>query len=185
MKTRLDPYSFIRYAFGGAPERGRDWTLGTSSSYMPPVPPSYGTSMPGVTTEAIDRAIRNINEFAKLPENWDGYGALKISPEAIAGARGIVSSAYGFPMSDVTPTANGTLGIEWQRNDKEAYVEVGRTRVSGYLKPSSIQTYYVACNTPDAAMALPAVIQSILTSDHNVTAPITPVTYDRAVGADD
>ncbi len=88
-----------------------------------------------------------ISEISKLPENWDGYGALKISKPVIENVILIIKPITLFSKlldPTITPLANGTISIEWETNQGIAYLEIGETRFSGYIKmndqkPASIE----------------------------------------------
>jgi hypothetical protein len=65
-----------------------------------------------------------------LPEgchvaNWDGYGALPISPEVERNAKALWSMFQTSPV----PNANGTLSFEADG----AAIEIGKTRIAGYF----------------------------------------------------
>lgn len=91
-------------------------------------------------TEKKQQALENlISEISQLKENWDGYDALKISPIIAKNTLLIVKIIKQFPeLLDpiITPLANGTISVEWETNQGTAYLEVGNTRFSGYIKPN-------------------------------------------------
>lgn len=73
-----------------------------------------------------------LDEIAKLPLNWDGYGGCVFTPEAVEHARRVVVAleAAGFEV-DVTPNPHGTISLEWEN---VYYLECGKTRGVGYTK---------------------------------------------------
>jgi hypothetical protein len=178
VKQLLEPTTVISYAFGGAPESGQQWIFGTSTNLVPQgMLSDYFTYQSPLASEAHINAAQTLRDISHLTEDWDGYGALQVSTEALASAYWILSNSYNLPVPEFTPTANGTLGVEWKRGEKEAYVEVGKTRVSGYVKPTASKTYYVACASSDAPISLSAIIHGILTADEATISPITPLRY--------
>ncbi len=49
-------------------------------------------------------------------ENWDGYEANPISPDAYFEAKKLLHSLpYVFPMPDILPEPEGEIGLEWYR----------------------------------------------------------------------
>ncbi len=60
---------------------------------------------------------------------WDGYDAHPITAETVRSARHFLRELpRGFPLADVAPGADGTIGFEWRlvRDvDAVVYVEVG------------------------------------------------------------
>ncbi|MGH7102883.1 MAG: hypothetical protein ACREFJ_10855 [Acetobacteraceae bacterium] len=79
-----------------------------------------------------------IESFADLGDNWDGYGASAISERVRQQARqfvDIVEAALELlAIPDVAPTPSGTVSFEWASSVAEAYLEIGNTRYSGYIK---------------------------------------------------
>jgi hypothetical protein len=85
------------------------------------------------------KAVRNsLAEFATLRQNWDGYGASPISREACAHARRFIdmieAAPGGLPIPDISPMPSGTISFEWETPDAHAYLEVGNTAYSGFIK---------------------------------------------------
>lgn len=122
----------------------REYASGISSSvYLQTVKPYSHEVYP--STETIWRADLHtesrsakgmIEELAALPENWDGYGALRISAETTRNAlKALDILRKDVPMPDITPSPNGTLSFEWESPKGAAHLEIGRTRFSFYIKP--------------------------------------------------
>ena len=88
--------------------------------------------------EEAKSARNSIEEFSTLTANWDGYGASPISHMACANARYFVdlieATPFGLPPPDVAPTPVGTISFEWEAPHAEAYVEIGNSRYSGFIK---------------------------------------------------
>jgi hypothetical protein len=51
----------------------------------------------------------------------------------------------GLPTPEITPTDNGTWYLEWETPLGDALLEIGRTRIAGYMK-SPETTYFRDCN---------------------------------------
>jgi hypothetical protein len=76
-----------------------------------------------------------IEEFAGMPENWDGYGALPVRPETAQNALDALRKLPDeIPMPDITPNPNGTISFEWESPSGVGHLELGRTRFSFYIK---------------------------------------------------
>jgi hypothetical protein len=97
---------------------------------------------------ALASLENQIEELSTMPLGWDGYGALPISPatkyNALIALRGILSAA---PSPDITPNPNGTVSFEWRTDQGEAHLEIGQTKVSFYIKPTSGNPIFIDAST--------------------------------------
>jgi hypothetical protein len=88
-----------------------------------------------------------IEEFATLEENWDGYGAASISQEARDNALEFVSVIEAAPFTilapEIMPRPSGTISFEWETSHAEAYLEIGDTRYSGFVKAAQQQPTFL------------------------------------------
>lgn len=85
------------------------------------------------------KAARNLlQEFAALKQNWDGYGASPISDEGREHARrfvDMIEAAPGAPpIPEISPMPSGTISFEWETPSAHAYLEIGSTLYSGFIK---------------------------------------------------
>ena len=74
--------------------------------------------------------VRQLSEFAQLPDNWDGDGAVSTTWQAIATARrilaavGVIAEYLGMEMF-VDPLPNGGLDMEWvSRAENQILAEI-------------------------------------------------------------
>lgn len=67
-------------------------------------------------------ALKRLDEIAKLPANWDGYGADAPWPDAIAVARRLIEALQHPPA--VVPCSDGGVQLEWHRSGFEIEVAV-------------------------------------------------------------
>jgi hypothetical protein len=76
-----------------------------------PKPTSVDTKYP----RAITATVEKLADLSQLGENWDGYGALCPTQEAIVGAMSLALELFeeGTPLPDVFPTPNGSIQFEW------------------------------------------------------------------------
>jgi hypothetical protein len=81
---------------------------------------------------------QSVDEMAYTESNWDGYGALPISGETKRNVLAALSAlASGAPPPTVIPNPNGTMSFEWETEHGIGHLEIGKTRYSFYVKPSS------------------------------------------------
>lgn len=79
--------------------------------------------------------ILEIEQFAALTENWDGYGASPFLTSTLRHAY-VIARALRRDGRDVvlTPNANSTVDIEWTADGETYLLEVGNTRIAGCIK---------------------------------------------------
>ena len=100
--------------------------------------PARGLMLPERLLALVEQASANdvLDQLADMPANWDGYGALRIHPDTIANAKRAVERLWKhIPAADITPNPNGTMSLEWESDRGTAYLELGRTKFSFYIKP--------------------------------------------------
>jgi hypothetical protein len=73
----------------------------------------------------IAKISERLDLIISLPDNWDGYGACEIDKIVVNNLRFILKSLPTnfiscIKISNIMPTANGTIMLEW--NTKDAYV---------------------------------------------------------------
>lgn len=108
-------------------------------------------------------AHHQIEALSKLEENWDGYGGLPTTRESRVYARRFLAHASPAILNpEITPSSNGTIGLEWQSNHGEAYLEIGRTRYSGHIQPKHGGTIYIEGQSAFLGQDEAAVIQQLL-----------------------
>lgn len=93
----------------------------------------YGTP---VRYDIREDLKKQLISFSRLPENWDGYGAVKPYEEVIANA---VSFLYQLPdayadeltMDGLSLAPHGTVVIDWRRTDDALVsVEIGKDNLA-------------------------------------------------------
>jgi len=81
-------------------------------------------------------AREKLEELVRMPENWDGYGAVPIRIETTRNAlRMLEILPDEIPMPDITPNPNGTVSFEWESPAGIGHLEIGRTRCSFSITP--------------------------------------------------
>ena len=111
-------------------------------------------------TESVRKAI---DEAAYQEPNWDGYGALPISGETKGNAVAVLNVfARNTRPPAVAPNANGTLSFEWETDHGTAYLEIGKTRYSFYIKPRAGRPIFSDGEAEKVAGFLGALVEGVL-----------------------
>ena len=76
-----------------------------------------------------------LRRFSELPENWDSYGGRAISLDVIDEASWILRAAINLDLPEpwVAPGGDGSVGIEWDIEGAELYVDVAPKEETTYL----------------------------------------------------
>ena len=83
-------------------------------------------------------------EFGSLQAGWDGYGALPISPQTAENTVTVlVLTSSRLPDPEITPK-NGTLTLEWDREDSSATLEIGKTKFSLIIEQLGCQPLFAS-----------------------------------------
>ena len=108
------------------------------------------TLSPPQETVVFDERARRIAEleemlrrFLELPEDWDSYGGLAISPDAIEEARNILTYAIKLDLPEpwVAPGGDAGIGIQWDTERAELYIDVVPNEETTYaLTPKANDT---------------------------------------------
>ena len=86
--------------------------------------------------------LRRLAEVARLEEDWDSYGGLPPTPDAIRAARRLLTRllpqngstpGHGVGPNAVLPFPNGGVQLIWERDADELQVDVGPSGDFGYL----------------------------------------------------
>ncbi|MDP2646570.1 MAG: hypothetical protein Q8P24_16645 [Desulfobacterales bacterium] len=93
--------------------------------------PSLGTDVECISYELrglvdwVDDAIEELDEIYKefSEEDWDGYGAVALSPEAYYEARKFLINVPTFlPKPEITAEPDGGIGLEWYKDRGYSYI---------------------------------------------------------------
>jgi hypothetical protein len=80
-----------------------------------------------------------LDEIKLLEDNWDNYGAIKVSEEVINKFNefiGCLDNNHFDLIDDFFP--NGTITIEFDKDDKRLVLEIGKTNCSGFIVLNNI-----------------------------------------------
>ena len=92
----------------------------------------------GALWSEVSVAKAKIRELGAMPENWDGYGATKISRETLQNTDNAIDILLrSTPVPDIVPNPNGTISFEWESAHGVGHLEIGKTKFSFYVKTRS------------------------------------------------
>jgi hypothetical protein len=88
-------------------------------------------------------ARNQVQAIANYKDNWDGYGAIRPLSECLGHALDLIDNSlikldY---LSDIYPNPNGTVTLEWERDDDEIGIELGRSEFSYYARFGNYHSY--------------------------------------------
>lgn len=85
-----------------------------------------GISTERATLSWLDEAIEKLNSLLCLDENWDSYGAHRVSLEAVFAAIYVLASVLqeNTPLPTFVPTPSGDVQLEWHQSGIDLEVEV-------------------------------------------------------------
>jgi hypothetical protein len=138
-----------------------------------------------IQSERYKQLMDRIDSFEKLMDNWDGYGGAKISEEAIKQVRQLIntqfqSSANALSMPEISPTSNGTIVVEWQEGGGEAAVEIGTSRVSGFVRSATAPIVRIRGESKALSSYFPLFVGPMLDPNNLRARTITKVEYEAA-----
>lgn len=113
-----------------ATTNGRTKYSGSGAPYTP------GLSLP-MHVDAVRLAVLSkLAELAKLEDGWYDQDSVGISPLVIERSRNVIERALqaGLPKPELTPTLHGTISVEWETINASVYLEIGRTKMNGFLR---------------------------------------------------
>ncbi|MGH2352506.1 MAG: hypothetical protein ACRDI2_12165 [Chloroflexota bacterium] len=97
---------------------------------------------PDAVSVSLEPALRRLDEIARLEADWDTYGGLSPTAEALETARHIITAVAeqlgasvgkGSLPYDIAPIANGGVGLEWQGQAGSLEVWISPGGGLGYL----------------------------------------------------
>lgn len=93
--------------------------------------------------ESREAALEEVRAFANYLDDWDGYGAVRPLSDCLMHAMNIIRNKnirldY---LSDIYPNPNGTLSLEWEKDENEIGLEVGKEEFSYYAHFGEYHSY--------------------------------------------
>lgn len=78
----------------------------------------------------ITKISERLDLIVSLSDNWDGYGACEIDKIVANNLRFILKTLdpnfiYSIKVSNIIPTANGTIMLEWNTKDAYLLLDIG------------------------------------------------------------
>ena len=124
---------------------------------------------------AIQHTVDKLNELSSLKDNWDSYGALAPSKQALIGTMQLINDLFtgSTPSPDVFPVANGSIQLEWSMHNMDIEIEI--------VKNNLIRVCYEELATGEDferefsydLTELAAIIDDL--SDRHSQAPLAPI----------
>jgi hypothetical protein len=88
-----------------------------------------------------------IDNFATLENNWDGYGATPVVNNIVQSAKQLIpllASYFIDHVTDVFPNPHGTITIEWENRKKEKLsLEIGENNYSYFVKYNNTNPKFI------------------------------------------
>ena len=80
----------------------------------------------GWANGARDQLAARLTELADLEQDWDGYGAMAMSPVALNVASHLIDNLLGLPLPppELVPVPNGGVQLEWDGETVEVDLEI-------------------------------------------------------------
>lgn len=94
---------------------------------------AFKTGSRGLGTIALAAPQVAMARLATLAENWDGFGSVAPSKEALSNARGVLDEIYATLLDAgrawrsplISASEDGSIVMEWWRDDRKITVYVG------------------------------------------------------------
>lgn len=99
--------------------------------------PQLSVVVDRVSSPFLHSLERDLAPIRDLQNGWHGVGSVRISNQVIERVVGLgktIATVKGLPAPDVTPNSHGTVSLEWDNENISLYVEIGKTRMNGFLK---------------------------------------------------
>jgi hypothetical protein len=137
---------------------------------------NFGNAQTLTTVTERERAKTLIREVGRLEADWDGYGALPISKMVASNALrfiDVVESQHSkLPNPEISPKSTGTISMEWDSIQGEAYLEIGNSRFSFFIRSKSDEKLLVEGDAGAISDEIPTLVERIL---------YPPVSYSTTV----
>ena len=92
-----------------------------------------------------EEMLSEIRNLGNLPNNWDGYGAIRVRPKSLANAIDVISAKEidSTMIDEVFAQPNGTVYIRWENDEKRKLgLEIGENMMSYYVDTSEETMFY-------------------------------------------
>ena len=99
------------------------WPWSTPSGVVWSNPPS--PRLPSVPVW-LSPAIARLNALLRLPQNWNSYGSLPITPATVRRAVQFIARAFPLqaPAPAIVPTPGGGIQLEWHQDGLDLEIEL-------------------------------------------------------------
>lgn len=108
--------------------------------------------------------------------NWDGEGALPVSPLTKQNAKDALKDILPVVSApEISPNPSGTVSFEWETNEGKAHLEIGNTKYSFYVSPRFGNTIFHEGTVEDALRFHGNLVASLLYPQTNRAEAITTI----------
>lgn len=108
---------------------------------------SFNTHNNNIVLNKFESVMSEIRSLKELHEDWDGYGASKVSDNIIAYTESLISTLSGDVIeriSSISPNPHGTLTIEWTRgSNNKISLEIGESNYSYFVSVENSNPSFV------------------------------------------
>lgn len=133
MTMTMDSFDLRGTVLGSSRHFRREPSVDASTSWLTaeqmtsPVPETWELEVDSFAPPWLEVLITEINRLARLPADWDSYGAARLESKAAEFAIMLLGHMrFGGPAPWVSPTSDGGLHLEWGREGFGVEVEVSK-----------------------------------------------------------
>lgn len=111
------------------------WKLAVSSE--PPIKVAWPPAPSRLDNWQEAVRLAQLDAFAALTDDWDGFGAAAPQPRTVANAKRLLieSASYQVQPSFVSPSSAGTVLFIWEGPEGEGHLEIGEEDFGFYTSP--------------------------------------------------
>ena len=76
-------------------------------------------------------------EISRLQDGWYGPGSVAVTAAVLKRVRetlSVINQVRNLPSPEVTPNPNGTISLEWESSRASIFVEIGQTKMNGFIE---------------------------------------------------
>ena len=107
------------------------------------------TSVPSLQTRNRIARIRS------LQDGWEGPWSIRVDDSILqraVSALEVIAKVETLPDPEITPNDNGTISFEWENTRLCIYLEIGKTRIEGFIQSKFAGT--IPLSSPEPSLEL-------------------------------
>ena len=114
----------------------------------------------------LNQAKNKVSEISQLHDDWDGYGAVRVSEKVIINTFSfidVLKENFDIVVNsdDITPTPYGTIDVDIRSTKGLVSVEVGKTQI-GFFTDFADGNYYHSDGEDTDFYSIPESLNSVL-----------------------